>query len=201
MGGRFYMTFVCRAHACQLSHILNHPPRPNTNLPFETIKQPILINKPQKQHEVAAFASDPANDAYYRAMIAEWRTAGIYDEMLLCAEAGGGGGGYGGAAASSNNSNSNSSGKGSSSGGGGSKGVLRERFSYLTDVKAAVRVYAAANDVLVPAAVAQGWAAALPAGAVELRVIEGATHDGIVHTHKGEVLEVLARDLRGGRRG
>lgn len=140
-------------------------------------------------------------------MISEWRTAGIYDEMLLCAEAGGGGygggSGSGGAADSSNSTNSGNSGdKGSSSNSGdGSKGALRERFSYLTDVKAPVRVYAAANDVLVPAAVAQGWAAALPEGAVELRVIEGATHDGIVHTHKGEVLEVLARDLRGGRRG
>lgn len=118
--------------------------------------------------EVEAFLQDPANDAYYRAMINEWARpgapAGIAAEMLLCAEAG---------------------------------AARRLGFSYLTDVEAPVRVFVGSNDPLVPAPGVHAWSAAAPGGRVEVVEVEGGTHDGVVHTHKEAALAAIAGDLRG----
>ncbi|KAI8475344.1 MAG: Alpha/Beta hydrolase protein [Monoraphidium minutum] len=122
-----------------------------------------------KPHEVAAFTEDPANDAFYRAMISEWARPGCAsataDEMLLCAEAGPG---------------------------------RRLGFSYMSDLpEAGVRVFAGSEDALVAAEAVRAWAeAAGGGGRVELVEVEGGTHDGMVHTHKRAALAALARDLR-----
>ncbi len=83
-------------------------------------------------------------------------------------------------------------------------------FSYLTDAPAPVRVFAATADVLVPIASVRAWAAAAGGGdggggggggGVELIEVEGATHDGVFHTHKRAALEAIKADLKGkGRR-
>jgi pimeloyl-ACP methyl ester carboxylesterase len=116
---------------------------------------------------------------YYKAMVAEWArsgaAAGIVEEMLLCGEAGPGRG-------------------------------LGFRYA---DVAGGVpvRVVLGSEDGLVSEAAVRAWAEAASGsgggggGGVEVTIVPGATHDGVVHTHKAQVLEALAEGLKGGGGG
>lgn len=79
-------------------------------------------------------------------------------------------------------------------------------FSY-QDVGVPLRVYAGTADAIVPHAAIAEWVrranASEASGSnsdaprVQFVSVPGGTHDGLIHTHKGDALEALAADLVG----
>lgn len=71
----------------------------------------------------------------------------------------------------------------------------RLHFRYASCVSAPVRVFTGTADAILPHEHVQHWAADSAHGNVEVICVEGASHDGIIHTHKAAALEAIARDV------
>lgn len=74
----------------------------------------------------------------------------------------------------------------------------RLHFSYLQDLSTPVRVIAGTGDTVQVFQQVQDWAQHSQHGNVELVTVEGGTHDGLFHTHKGFALKALAADVAKG---
>ena len=69
-------------------------------------------------------------------------------------------------------------------------------FNYLQDITHPVRVFMGAADPVQPYTHVADWAQHAAHGNVELITVQGATHDGLMHTHKVQALQALAADVR-----